>query len=118
MGVINISAAVGKNASNRPGDVRTIQATLNDFIERGMLGGVKPLAIDGKCGNKTNEAILMLQNQNGLLSSEHLLGQIHPQGMTISFMNRNSTQASYSFRKITIANLAKKQGSDDWERET
>jgi hypothetical protein len=75
MGVISISAAVGRNASNRRGDVRKVQVALNHFIKRGKLLGVKPLAIDGKCGDKTNEAILMLQNQNGLLSTEHFHGQ-------------------------------------------
>jgi hypothetical protein len=101
MSVISISAAVGINASNRRGDVRRIQAALNHFIKSGKLRGVKRLAVDGKCGPKTTEAILMFQNQNALLSTEHFQGQIHAHGMTIVFMNRNAGPRSDSTSEPT-----------------
>lgn len=90
MSLISISAAVGIKASNRNQDVTKVQVVLNHFIGNRKLVGIKPLVIDGKCGSKTNEALMAFQIQNGLLSEEHFTGQIRPGGMTISFMNKNA----------------------------
>jgi hypothetical protein len=87
---ISIAKAVGLQASNRKEDVIKIQVMLNHFIGNKKLLGIKPLAFDGICGTKTTTAITALQFQNGLISEEHFHAQIRPNGLTISFMNKNA----------------------------
>jgi len=53
-----ISASVGRGGANRPADVAIVQELLNNA------GAAPRLVVDGKCGPKTNGAILTFQKRH------------------------------------------------------
>lgn len=54
---ISITKSVGKRGVNRSKDVTAVQARLNKWIAAGKLPAVAVLAVDGKSGPKTRQAI-------------------------------------------------------------
>ena len=85
-GPIAISQPVGQGrlARNKPDDVSTIQDALNQVTVAGKAGGAFPfLKVDGKCGPKTNAAIVRFQQaQLGFFD-----GVIEPGKKTIAKLN-------------------------------
>ena len=67
---IKLTGSVGKNGVNHPDDVMKIQTRLNNWIYRGLLPEIELLAMDGKCGDKSKQAIGAFQYL--------YLGHIHP----------------------------------------
>ncbi len=85
--LISIQQPVGSGfkAKNLDRDVRTIQGSLNQI--KPLQGGpVVPLVVDGKCGPKTNKAIVDLQmKQFGIKGAD---GVIEPGKQTINRINQ------------------------------
>jgi len=85
-GPIAISQPVGQGplARNKPDDVSTIQDALNQVTVAGEVGGALPfLKVDGKCGPKTNAAIVRFQKLQLGFSD----GVIEPGKKTIAKLN-------------------------------
>lgn len=77
-----IQASVGEGGVNRPGDVETIQSSLNRIpLDQG--GPVPRLSVDGIIGPKTIGAIRHFQEHHGLTAD----GRVDPGGRTMAKLN-------------------------------
>lgn len=80
-----ITKSVGKGGVNDTWDVMTVQLLLNKFLVPGCVPGVKPLAADGACGNKTIAAIIAFQK--AVVGMNWPDGKIDPGGKTLGALN-------------------------------
>ncbi len=74
-----ISASVGRGGINRAADVKTVQVLLNLNLAK-LIASV-PLAVDGRMGKKTTDAIEAFQAR--VLSMTGPDGKVEPEGATL-----------------------------------
>lgn len=104
-----LSASVGRNGANRPGDVRLVQHLLNDAIAR-VTGAL--LAVDGVAGPKTTAAIEHFQRQRGLQSD----ARADPDGPTLQrLLNEHLSALAAGIVQVRMApgdTVQARQGGD------
>jgi hypothetical protein len=77
---------VGQRAVNRPDDVKTVQRLLN--LHLGRLPTLRALAVDGKCGARTEQAIVEFQRRVvGMAAPD---GRVDPGGKTLAALNQST----------------------------
>ena len=87
-----IQASVGKGGINHYDDVMSVQT----FINMCLPEGVRPLAVDGFSGPKTESAIEAVQKH--LLRPDPPDGRVDPTGPTMRFLRRNAARHNHRNR--------------------
>jgi peptidoglycan hydrolase-like protein with peptidoglycan-binding domain len=87
---IAIRASVGRGGRNESADVMAIQKRLNDLMNAPRV----KLAVDGRCGPKTESMIADFQK--GVLGTPHPDGKVDPNGGTIRALNDGASEGKWA----------------------
>ena len=114
MSYITISNSVGFGGNNSSSDVLAVQIILNHFIRNKWMESIsKKLSTDGKCGDKTKEAIKVFQYSYA--RDDFTSGKVTPSGATIKAMNKHAGAATSGGPKPTTPKSPAKPGKPSSE---
>lgn len=105
-----ITSSVGKDAANRPNDVRTVQSLLNRVL---TLRPTEKLLVDGKAGPRTIQRIELFQKR--VLRFSRPDGKVDPKGKTLAGLtkrcagHKTAPSLQWTLSKPGLAMLKKKE---------
>jgi peptidoglycan hydrolase-like protein with peptidoglycan-binding domain len=106
----SITASVGMGGVNRDPDARTVQGLINRHIAK---LGLTPLKVDGRCGQRTMEAIRAFQTRVMMLRMPD--GRVDPGGRTIRALDSGAPgQPAAPQAPASAADVARRSGTTWW----